>query len=230
MTIGGCTELQGGFADILSSGGLGGTGVSSGPLDESTVVAGLKEALRVGTERTVASTSRPDGYLGNSLIRIPLPENLDRMSSALRAIGFASQVDALEVAMNRAAEQAAGEAKTVFWDSVRAMSIADAFAILNGGETAATDYFRAETSAPLLARFQPIVREKMGAVGLYNLYNDLAGRYAQLPFVTQPALDLDEYVSSRALDGLFTVLASEETKIRQDPAARTTALLRRVFE
>ena len=199
------------------------------PLDAKTVALGLKDALRVGTERTVASTSTLDGFLANELIRIALPEQLDGLAAALRRLGLGSQVDAFEVTMNRAAERAAGEAKDVFWDAIQNMTLADAYGVLRGGETAATDYFRAHTSDALRARFGPIVSSKMAEVGLYRAYNQLLSRYSALPLVSKPTLELDEYVTERTLEGLFSVLAREEKRIREDPAARTTELLRRVF-
>ncbi|PLX81825.1 MAG: DUF4197 domain-containing protein [Desulfuromonas sp.] len=198
-------------------------------LDESTVASGLKDALRVGAERAVASTSQADGFWGNELIRIGLPQQLQPMAGALRATGLGGQVDALEMAMNRAAEQAAGEAKDVFWDAITGMTLADANAIYRGGDTAATDYFRGRTEKTLRDRFRPVVAEKMSGVGLYQLYNQLVGSYTALPFVSKPSLDLEGYVSDRALDGLFTVLAEEESLIRQNPLARSTDLLQKVF-
>jgi hypothetical protein len=200
-----------------------------GALDDSTIVAGLKEALRVGTDRTVSDTSRENGFLGNDLIRIPVPEELDAMTRGLRAIGLGGQVDELEVAMNRAAERAAAEATPVFVDAIKQMSFSDARAILEGDDHAATDYFQARTSTELDARFRPIVRQGMEEVGLVQLYEGLLGRIGSLPLVPTPGLDLDEYVTGRALDGLFTVLAQEEARIREDPAARSTELLRKVF-
>jgi hypothetical protein len=220
----GCASLEN--ADLGSI--LGGNG--SGTLDESTVVAGLKEALKVGSSNAVVSTSTVDGYLGNALIRIVLPDQLDRPAETLRSVGLGGYVDELEVAMNRAAEQAAGEAREIFWEAVLSLSINDAMAILNGDDTAATDYFRDRTSAQLRARFQPIVEEKTDAVGLGSLYGQLETAYDRLPLTQKPELvDLDAYVTEEALNGLFTVLAQEEQAIRRDPAARTTALLREVF-
>jgi hypothetical protein len=198
-------------------------------LDEGTIVAGLKEALEVGTTRAVESTSRQNGFNGNPLIRIPLPEELEQMASGLRTIGFGAQVDELELSMNRAAEKAAGEAGPVFWNAVKQMSFADANTILRGDETAATEYFRDRTSNELRRRFAPIVDQSMQEVGLARLYDDLVGRLAMLPLVPKPQLDLREYVTNGALGGLFTVLGQEEAKIRGDPAARTTALLQTVF-
>lgn len=205
--------------------------VGPAALDEATVIAGLRDALRVGTDRTVASTSRLDGFLANELIRIHTPESLSTMTRTLRTVGFSRQVDELEVAMNRAAEQAAGEATSVFWGGIQKMSIQDGWEILNGGDTAATDYFRRTTSDDLRARFAPIVEEKMSAVGLVQIYDDLVARYEAIPLASlgQRPPDVRAHVTDGALAGLFTVLGQEEAKIRREPAARSTELLRRVF-
>lgn len=221
LMVFGCASLQNtDFGSVLGG----------GELDEATVTAGLKEALTIGTGNTVASTSTVDGYLANELIRIALPDEFDGAASTLRSAGLGRYVDELEVAMNRAAEQAAGEARDIFWAAIEDMTIADAFAILRGHDTAATDYFRARTETELRARYEPIVAEKTESVGLGRLYGQAADAYAALPLTSKPELvDLDSYVTDRALDGLFTVLAREEQAIRQDPAARTTDLLRRVF-
>jgi hypothetical protein len=200
------------------------------PLDSETVAAGLKEALRIGTERATGTTSALDGFNENPLIRVAMPEQYNGVADAIRGIGFGSHVDAFELSMNRAAERASGEAVTVFWDAITKMSIADAFGILNGGDTAATDYFRRQTSAELSARFQPIVVSKMEEVGVYNYYEDLTGYYNLLPIQKPEAVDLDNYITEHTVGGIFTVLEEEEQKIRQDPAARTTELLRKVFE
>ncbi|UCG50499.1 MAG: DUF4197 domain-containing protein [Candidatus Latescibacterota bacterium] len=198
-------------------------------LDESTVTAGLKEALRIGTERSTASTSKLDGFYKNALIRIALPEQYASVAKTLKNIGMGSYVDDFERSMNRAAERASGEAIDVFWSAITQMSISDAFGILNGGETAATDYFRRKTTASLTARFQPIVTAKMEEVGVYNVYNDLVAKYNQLPIDKPEAVDIDDYVTARTIEGIFTVLEGEEKRIREDPAARTTELLRKVF-
>lgn len=223
LTLGGCAELDPALIESV----LGGT--TQGELDEATVARGLREALRIGSERATRRVGRVDGYLANALIRIHLPEELERMADALRKIGFRRQIDELEVAMNRAAEEAAGEAIDIFVDAIRDMTIADAFGILRGGDTAATDYLRDRTTDSLRGRFQPIITTKMEKVGLYRTYNRLAESYNKLPFTQRPAVDLESYLTERALDGLFTTLAEEETKIREDPVARTTELLRRVF-
>ncbi len=202
---------------------------TTGPLDSETVIAGLKEALRIGSGRAVDRAGVIDGYLANELIRIALPQELSSMARVLRRLGLDRQVDQLEVAMNRAAEEAVGEARDVLWDEIRAIGFSDAMAILRGGPSAATDYFEERTRVELEARFQTIVVVKMESVGLSRLYADLAERYNALPLTTRPAVDLDDYVTERTLDGLFSVLGEEEARIRADPVARTTELLRRVF-
>ena len=220
----GCAAFQESMGDILD------TDSGDGELDESVVIDGIREALRVGTQNTVLSTSQLDGYLGNELIRIVLPEQLESMASTLRTAGLGSYVDELEVGMNRAAEMASAEARDIFWKAIREMTVADAFGILNGDDNAATEYFRRQTLDELTGRFHPIIEKKIEEIGLSRLYSQVADTYNSLPLTGTPALvDLDEYVTDQALEGLFTVLAQEEQKIRQDPAARTTELLKRVF-
>lgn len=219
----GCAGLEGLPLDpsLLPSAG--------GTPDESTVIAGLRQALEVGAQRSVDQVGRADGYLGNPLIRIPVPESLENMTKGLRVLGFGAQVDELELGMNRAAESAAAEAVSVFWGAIRGMSISDGYGILRGGDTAATEYLKSRTSDTLRQRYQPIVSQAMDQVGLVSLYDDMVGRYQALPFTTAPALDIRQYVTDRALDGLFTVLGQEEQRIRENPAARSTELLQRVF-
>lgn len=214
----GCAGGPAGMGDLL--------GAATG---RGNVVAGLKQALEVGTANAVELTSAVDGYLGNPLIRIPVPESLDTMAKGLRAVGFGSQVDQFEVAMNRAAERAASEAQDVFWQGIRQMSFSDAMGILKGGDTAATEYFDRTTRPTLRERFTPIVDAKMSEVGVVRMFDDITDRYTALPFTQKPSLDLRGYVTERALDGLFTMLGREERKIRTDVAARTTPLLREVF-
>jgi len=209
---------------------LGGSlGGGSGVLDQGTIADGLREALRVGTERTVGNVSRVDGFLGNELIRIALPDQIEKMTSTLRKVGFASQVDELETSMNRAAEKASAEATSIFWDAVKGLTIDDARAVLNGGKHAATKLLHDRTGSQLQARFRPIVTEKMNQVGLTQLYGSLADSYNALPFSQKPAMRLEDYVTQKTVDGVFKVLATEEERIRADPVARTTELLQRVF-
>jgi hypothetical protein len=225
----GCNATAGGnmASSVLSA--LSGTSESGAGLDSATVAAGLKEALAVGSERAVASTSARDGFWGNEEIKIPLPEELNNVFTTLRTVGFGSQVDALELNMNRAAEQASAEAKPVLLDAVKGMSLSDAMGILRGGDTAATEYFRAETADTLKEKFLPIIQDKMAGVGLYQQYNKLMDAYAALPLTKDRGFDLDNYVADKGLDGLFSMLAREEAEIRENPAARSTELLQKVF-
>ncbi len=202
----------------------------SADLDRDTVVAGLREALEIGTQRSIDRTSVVDGFLGNALIRIAIPNDLEDMADALRKIGLERQVDELEVGMNRAAEEAAGEVREIFWNQIRSLSFLDAMGILRAGETAATGFLQQRTSVEIRSKFQPIVVSTMGEVGLARLYRNLADSYNQLPFVSKPAIDLEDYVTEEAMGGLFTILGEEEKRIREDPIARTTELLKRVFE
>jgi hypothetical protein len=191
--------------------------------------AGVREALNVASARAVAAASKPGGFLDNPLIHIKPPKTVRKIGNALRAIGMGQQVDELEVGMNRAAERAAKEAKPVFTDAIRGMTLQDAVGIVRGGDTAATDYFRAATEEKLRARFKPIVAASLSRVGVRNQYNALVERYRALPLAEPTTLDLDEYTTKKTLDGLFKLLAEEERKIRRDPAKRTTSLLRKVF-
>jgi hypothetical protein len=217
----GCAELQGvDIGRILSAGA---------PLDEHTVASGLRQALEVGTERTTATLSTPGGFSENPGLRLRLPGELGKLAQTLRAVGFGAQVDALEDSMNQAAEHAAAEAVPVFASAITSMSIADAFAILNGPEDAATQYFQERTSDALRSKFSPIVTTSMQEVGLYGIYTDLVSRYEAIPFTKPPAFDLENYVTDQTLSALFGELAKEEARIREDPGARTTALLQRVF-
>jgi hypothetical protein len=222
---------------ILSAGCAGCAGFDAGdygdlldrPLDSETVAAGLREALAVGTRRATDTTSATDGFFGNALIRIALPEQYDGVAGAVRGVGLGSEVDAFELGMNRAAEKASGEAVAVFRAAIAGMTIADAFGILEGGDTAATDYFRDRTGAELAARFRPIVADKMAEVGIYRIYEDLADAYRLLPVSKPAAVDLEEYITDRTTRGIFLMLEQEEARIRRDPAARSTELLRKVF-
>lgn len=193
------------------------------------VVDGLKQALSIGTQNAVAKTSQLGGYLDDPAIRIKLPGALDTMAKGLRMVGYGPQVDELYVGMNRAAEKAAGEAADVFLLGIRQMTFSDAMGILNGGDTAATEYFERTTRGSLFQRFEPIVTDKMSEVGVVQDYDALVSRYTALPFTKKPNLDLEDYVTNRALDGLFKVLGDEERKIRTDAGARVTPLLREVF-
>ncbi len=198
-------------------------------LSDEKITSGLKEALRVGTDNAVRSTGRPDGYFGNEAIKVLMPEKLRTLEKGLRAIGYGPDVDEFVLSMNRAAERAAPHAKAIFWDAILELSFEDARQIFSGGDTAATDYFRDKTTDKLVGAFTPVVEEAMDEVGVTRQYNQLVGRARAIPFLKSELLDINEYVVSKALDGLFYVLAEEERKIRKDPAARITELLKEVF-
>ena len=199
------------------------------PLSLETIAAGLKEALAVGTKNASGQLSIEGGYAANPKVRIPMPEELDLLARTLRRVGLGAQVAAFEGKMNQAAEQAAGKAVPVFMDAIRQMSIADAKQILSGGESAATNYFKSKTGAKLQEMYRPIATKYMEKVGVVSSYNQLLARYEKIPFLPRPKFSMEDYISKKGVDGLFTVLAEEEGKIRSNPAARTTELLRKVF-
>jgi hypothetical protein len=213
----------------LSAGDIIDLGDRNAPLTEQTVIDGLKEALRIGSERTSSTLSARGGFSDNPLLRVALPEELDRVASTLRTVGMGAQVDSFEILMNRSAERAAGEAVDVFVSAIRGMTIADAFSILNGPDDAATEYFRERTTDELTARFTPVVNEVMNRIGVYNQYQEVVRLYNAVPLTRPVSLDLTAYITDRTLQGLFSTLATEEKRIRDDPVARTTALLQRVF-
>ncbi len=202
---------------------------SDDDLDDDTVASGLKEALRVGTGNTVDITGQVDGYFGNEAIKILLPDNIQKAERGLRMAGFGDQLDEFVLSMNRAAEKAAPFARDIFWGAIKEMTISDARGILTGGDTAATEYFRDKTSDRLTEAFRPIVNESMEDVGVTRQYQAISGKLKSIPFMRADDMDLDSYVVGKALDGLFHVLGEEEKKIRQNPAARVTDLLQKVF-
>ena len=205
------------------------SGIGSLTLSDARIADGLKEALRVGTNNAVKLVGREGGYFNNEVIKILMPKNLRMFETGLRTIGYGPQVDAFVLSMNRAAEKAAPKAKRIFANAILQMSIDDARQILSGGDTAATEYFRETTSSDLTAEFTPVVQSTMDEVGVTRQYRELIGRYKNIPFANSPKLDIDNYVVTKALDGLFYMLGEEEKKIRKNPAARVTDLLKQVF-
>jgi hypothetical protein len=198
-------------------------------LRNDKLVTGLKEALRVGTGNAVAETGRPDGFLKNAAIKILLPDKLRTAGKTMRMVGMGSQVDALEVGMNRAAEQAAPKAKAIFLDALTRMTFTDARQIFSGGDTAATEYFKRQSSDQLTAAFAPIVHNAMENVGVVRQYNKVLQNPLAAPIKNDKEFDLDNYVVGKTMDGLFYMLGQEEKKIRTDPAAQITPILREVF-
>ena len=202
---------------------------ATGAPGDVKIGAALKQALQVGTENAVKLTGRTDGYFTNQAIKILMPERLRTLERGLRTVGYGSEVDQLVLSMNRAAERAAPSAKKIFWDAIGGMTIDDAQRILGGTPTAATDYFKTKTSASLTLAFRPVVDQAMNEVGTTRQYNELLGQAKAIPFLRTEDYDLDHYVVGKALDGLFHVVGEEERKIRTDPAARVTDLLKDVF-
>jgi Protein of unknown function (DUF4197) len=204
-------------------------GSSVGAGDEKTNAAGIKEALAVGTERAVNSLSQVNGYFGNAAVKILMPSSIQKVAEVARMAGYQKQVDEFILSMNRAAEAAAPLAARYFGDAIRDMTLEDARGILTGGDTAATDFFRRKTQDKLYAAFKPVVSKKVGEVGATRAYKDMMGRYENVPMMGKQSLDLDDYVTRKSLDGLFHMVGEEEKKIRTNPAARTTDLLKSVF-
>ena len=217
--------------DIMKSAGKlpaakGGSG------SEKTDAAGIKEALAVGTERAVKSLAKPNGYFGNAAVKILMPGSLQKVAELAKMAGYQKQVDEFILSMNRAAEAAVPVAARYFGDAIRSMTLDDARAIVTGGNTAATDFFRRKTSDQLYQAFKPTVSEKVDQVGATRAYKELMGRYQAVPMMmggSSSSLDLDDYVTRKALDGLFHTVGEEEKRIRTNPAARTTDLLKQVF-
>jgi hypothetical protein len=210
---------------FLKSMGIG----QQSALPDVKVDAGLKQALQVATEKSVSLTGRTNGYFSNQAIKILMPEKLQTVESGLRMVGYGPQVDEFVLSMNRAAEQAAPAAKKIFTDAITGMTFDDAKKILSGGNTSATEFFKAKTTDQLTAAFKPVVDKTMAQTGVVQKYQALMGRFDAIPFMKSQTFDIDGYVTGKALDGLFHVMGEQETLIRTNPAARTTELLREVF-
>jgi cell division septum initiation protein DivIVA len=198
-------------------------------LSQSDIIDGLKEALQVGSGNAVQAASRINGYYLNPELKIPLPKSIRKFEDLLRSAGFGATLDTFERSMNRAAEKAAPEARALFAEAIKAMTFSDAKSILKGADDAATRYFEDKTSDRLQTLFKPIVQHAMKAVGVTSSYQSISKRINMLPGAGDFVVDLDAYVTQKAVAGLFVRLAQEEAKIRNEPAARVTELLRKVF-
>lgn len=190
---------------------------------------GLKTALETGANTAIALLGKPDGFLGNPQVRIPLPGYLKDAAKFLSAIGQGRQVEELELAMNRAAEQAVPMAKNLLTNAVRTMSVTDAKKILTGGDTSVTEFFAEKTRTPLSAQFLPVVKQQTSKVGLKAKYEALAQKGVGFGLVKQEDASVDHYVTRKALDGLYLVIGEEEKKIRQDPVGTGSSILKKVF-
>lgn len=214
-----------------SSGSGGGSGGSSSvaALGNTDIAAGLKDALKVGTERVVGRLGRANGFNNDPEVHIPLPASLRTAQKALRTAGLGDYGDDLELKLNRAAEVATPKAKALFWDSISAMTLDDAKRILDGPKDAATRYFQGKMSDPLKVEMRPVVDTTLGEVGAVQAYDRMMGQYAKLPFMPDAKANLTDYALDQALTGIFHYLAKEEAAIRDNPAKRTTELLQKVF-
>lgn len=203
--------------------------VSLASLSNTEASAGLKEALTKGSEAAVSLLGKPGGFLDNAKVRIPLPDGLRQAQSMLKLMGKGKEAQDLEVAMNRAAEAAVPEAKALLIGAVQSMSVQDAKGILTGGDNSATQYFKGKTQTPLTQRFLPIVSKAIDNLGLVQMYNQYAGQAAQFGVVRKEDANVQQYVTRKALDGLYLMIGEQEKAIRQDPVGAGSALLGKVF-
>jgi hypothetical protein len=215
------------LAALLLSGTV--QALSLDQLTRSDATAGLKEALTQGASKAVESLGRETGFLGTPMVRIPLPEKVDKVAKTLRSFGMGRQVDELETTLNRAAEAAVPEAKKLLVDAIKGLSVQDAKGILTGGEDAGTAYFRRVTSGPLGDKFRPIVQQAIRKTKLADQYSLVAGNAARFGLIRQEDASLDDYVTNKALDGLFSMMAEEEKAIRKDPLGAAGKLAQKVF-
>lgn len=224
--LGACTSAQINqtLGDVNKT--LGG---SSAPLTTAEVAQGLKEALIKGISTGADLVSQVDGYFKNPEIRIPFPPEVKKVEDRLRQVGLGNEVDKFVMTLNRGAEDAAKEAKPIFIEAIKSMTIEDAWSILKGESDAATQYLKRTTSGLLKEKFKPVIQNSLNQVNATRYYGDLVTRYNQIPFVQKVNPDLDDYATDKAIEGLFVMIAKEEENIRQNPVARTTELLKRVF-
>lgn len=202
---------------------------SGNNLSNDEVIKGLREALTVGTNNATALVSKTDGFYKNPSIKIPFPQDAIRVKEVCESIGMKSQVDKFVLTLNRAAEEASKEAAPIFINAIKSMSISDGFSILKGADNAATKYLQDKTYSELKQKFKPIVKNALQKVEITKYWSPLITTYNKTPGVQKMNPDLEEYVTNKALDGLFKMIEQEELKIRKDPAARITDLLKKVF-
>lgn len=221
----GCTSAQinqtiGGVNEVLNS---------EAPLSSAEVGEGLKEALINGISKGADLVSQTDGYFKNPQIKIPFPPEVQKVEDKLRQVGLGSEVDKFVMTLNRGAEEAAKEAKPIFITAIRSLTIEDAWGILNGGSDAATQYLKRTTSSALKVKFKPVIERSLRQVNATRYYGDVVNAYNKIPFTEDVNPNLDDYATDMAIQGLFTMIAQEEKNIRQNPVARTTDLLKKVF-
>jgi hypothetical protein len=201
----------------------------SGGYTEKDAADAIKEALSKGTSEGVKLVSKTDGYFGNKEIKIPFPDDVKDIESKLRSIGLGDKVDEVILSMNRAAEDAAKDAETIFLNAIKSMTIQDAINIVRGNNNAATQYLKKTTSPELTTKFRPVIKASLDKVNATKLWTELIKSYNEIPFVKKKNPDLTEYVTQKAIDGLFLMIAKKEADIRKDPMAQTSDLLKKVF-
>ena len=209
--------------------GTPGTPAPSGTVSQTEAAAGLKQALTLGISKGADQASQTDGFYLNKLIRIPFPPDAQRVATTLRTIGLGSQVEQFELSLNRGAEDAAKSAKPIFIAAIKSLTFKDVWGILTGSKDAATQYLQRTTTTQLTTAFRPIIQQSLDKVDATRYYSALTTRYNQIPLVKPVQTDLNQYATGKAIDGLFTLVAQEEANIRENPVARTTELLKRVF-
>ncbi|GAL86467.1 hypothetical protein CHU_2642 [Sporocytophaga myxococcoides] len=204
-------------------------GSTTKSLSETEIIDGLKEALTLGSANASQSLNKLDGFYKNPKVKIPFPEDCQRVATELRKLGYGKQVDEFEVTLNRAAEDASKEAATIFANSIKQMTVTDAKNILTGPDTAATGYLRKTTSSSLYNAFAPHITTALDKTTATKKWEEITTLYNKLPLVKKVDTDLTRYTTNKALNGLFVLVADEETKIRKDPAARVSDILKKVF-
>ena len=204
-------------------------GVTQEALSNEDIIAGLKQALEVGIMKGASAVSVTDGFFKNASIKIPFPQEVKEVEEKARQFGLDNQVDQFVLTLNRAAEEASKEAKPIFIEVIKNMSIIDAMGILKGADNAATEYLKKNTTAQLTEKFKPVIHNAIEKVEVTKYWNPVMNAYNRLPGVEKKSPNLDDYVTERALIGLFQMVEKEEKNIRQDPMARTTDLLKKVF-
>lgn len=225
MVLISCSEMNSVMEQVNTA-----TGNTTPALTNDEVIRGLREALTVGTNNSSSLTSKLDGFYKNPEIFIPFPAEAIKVKEKVEQLGMKKQVDEFVMTLNRAAETATAEAAPIFINAIKEMTIADGFAILKGNDNAATQYLRDKTTAQLKIKFNPIVKNAIQKVEVTKYWNPVINTYNKVPFVEPMNPDLEDYVTTKAMDGLFLMIAKEEGKIRKDPMARVTDLLKKVFQ
>lgn len=225
FTLVSCAEMTSVMEQVNTA-----TGSTTPALTNDEVIRGLREALTIGTNNSSNLTSKLDGFYKNPEIFIPFPAEAIKVKEKVEQLGMKKQVDEFVMTLNRAAETATAEAAPIFVNAIKEMTIADGFAILRGNDNAATQYLKDKTTAQLKVKFNPIVKNAIQKVEVTKYWNPVINTYNKIPFIEKMNPDLEDYVTTKAMDGLFLMIAKEETKIRKDPMARVTDLLKKVFQ